>query len=59
MGAQKSKLGKAKLQELAQKTSCKYFCINLSGLRVGELCLKASGLWIYRPKVLKNVQWTT
>ena len=31
MGAQKSKLGKKDLQELAAKTSCKYFSIVLVG----------------------------
>ena len=32
MGAQKSKLGKKDLQELAKKTSCKYFLIVRPGL---------------------------
>ena len=34
MGAQKSKLGKKDLQELAAKTSCKYFSMVLAGCRV-------------------------
>ena len=54
MGAQKSKLGKKDLQELAQKTSCKYFCIVLSGLRAGELYLESSGSWICRPKIFEK-----
>ena len=50
MGAQKSKLGKAKLQELAQKTSCKYFLIVLPGVWVGEFDPEFSESWICRPK---------
>ena len=59
MGAQKSKLGKAKLQELAQKTSCKYFFIVLPGVGWENLIQSSQNHGFAVRKFLKNVQGTS